>query len=48
MLALSSQVARRKVLVLRDQQDFIERGPDFWLDFGETPTSDSIPATHLQ
>lgn len=37
------QVAKRKVLVLRDQQDFIERGPDFWLEWGEWSHTFRIP-----
>ena len=31
-----SQVAKRKVVVLRDQQDFFERGPEFWLEWGQS------------
>ncbi|EKM60786.1 uncharacterized protein PHACADRAFT_246914 [Phanerochaete carnosa HHB-10118-sp] len=54
---LALEVAKRKVLVLRDQQDFIERGPDFWLEWGRHfgrlhihPTSghpDGYPHLHL-
>jgi sulfonate dioxygenase len=28
------QVARRGLLVIRDQQDFIDRGPDFYREWG--------------
>lgn len=36
---LSVQVAKRKVLVIRDQQDFIDRAPEFYLEWGKSHTS---------
>jgi len=54
---LALEVARRGLVVFRDQQDFIDRGPDFYLEWGRHfgrlhihPTSghpENYPEVHL-
>ncbi|KAI0344142.1 TauD-domain-containing protein [Trametopsis cervina] len=54
---LALEVAKRKVLVIRDQQDFIDRAPEFYLEWGRYfgrlhihPTSghpEGFPHLHL-
>lgn len=54
---LALEVARRGLVVFRDQQDFVDRGPDFYLEWGRHfgrlhihPTSghpDGYPEVHL-
>ncbi|KAI0935916.1 hypothetical protein AcV5_004200 [Taiwanofungus camphoratus] len=54
---LALEVARRGLVVFRDQQDFIDRGPDFYLEWGQHfgrlhihPTSghpENYPEIHL-